>query len=114
MRYRVLFFLLLFFNILLTSSCKNDINKSFMFWCKRPEIQTSIYLFSTLSSNDHQKITERLKDIDGYLSSEFDFKEKTITISYNSSHCRYMNFQKELENIGFINIKNSRKAIYEN
>ena len=85
-----------------------------MFWCKRPEVKTSIYSFATLSSNDHQKIIERIKNVDGYLSSEFDFKERAITISYNSSHCRYMNFEKELENIGFLNIKNYGKAIHEN
>ena len=113
MKYKI--FYLLFLNlivILFLSGCENEIKSdkvskynhkietyspsSFLFWCKRNEISCIDF---TLLNSDLIKCENLKKDfdqIDGFYSYKLDINNKKISITYNNTKSKLMNYKNIL------------------
>jgi outer membrane biogenesis lipoprotein LolB len=79
-------------------------NKSpaFMFWCYREEVVSDDFHIPDMSTPAHAAyIQNRLKVIPGFVRSQWDQQGRTLTISYQSSTIRKMNFEEAIAMLGF-------------
>jgi copper chaperone CopZ len=75
---------------------------TFMLWCFRKEIVSSRYLIPKMTTPQAANlIRNRLKGIPGYVDSNVDFETSTLTVSYEGSVVRKMNFEEAIAQIGF-------------
>ncbi len=77
-------------------------NPTFMFWCFRKEIVSDDYIVSEMSKPATAAyLQNRMKTIPGYVDSTFNLQTHTLTIRYQSSTVRKMNFEEAIALSGF-------------
>lgn len=82
---------------------------TFMFWCFRKEQVSDVYHIPAMKSQEAATyLRGRMKTIPGYVDSKVDLQASTMTVSYNSSTVRKMNFEEAIALSGFA--VNSRPA----
>lgn len=98
------------FSILVFSGCDDQeartrgkkAKPTFMFWCYRNEIVSSTYHISDMTTPLAANfIQNKLKSIPGYVDSSYDLNARTLTVSYQSSTVRMMNFEEAIALAGF-------------
>ncbi|QBG46658.1 heavy-metal-associated domain-containing protein [Verrucomicrobia bacterium S94] len=108
MKCKALFFSTL--ALLMLSGCKDDEARlteqnskpTFMFWCFRKEIVSADYHIPDMKTSAAAAyIQNRLKAIPGYVSSSVDLPARTMTVKYQSSTIRKMNFEEAIARAGF-------------
>ncbi|MDZ8120458.1 heavy-metal-associated domain-containing protein [Pontiella agarivorans] len=96
--------------LLMLSGCKDPESKAngkkadpaFMFWCFRKEIVSAAYHIPDMKTPaEASYIQNRLKSIPGYEGSTYDLSTQTMTIRYQSSTIRKMNFEEAIALAGF-------------
>ena len=103
---RKIFLLLLAGSSLLLSGCGDKKSKekdpTFMFWCFRKEQVSDRYHVPDMKSPEAATyIRGRMKAVPGYVDSTVDLAANTITITYNSSTVRKMNFEEAIALAGY-------------
>ena len=85
---------------LLCAGCKKD-SPSFLFWCLRPEVITENIYFnnaelikSLKKDKSHTLLEEDLKKIEGFISLKWDIVNSSVSIKYESSQSRLMNYER--------------------
>ncbi len=79
-------------------------NKSpaFMFWCFREEVVSSdLHVPDMTTPAEAAYLQNRLKTIPGFERSRCDLENHTLTVSYQSSTTRKMNFEEAIALSGF-------------
>jgi len=75
---------------------------AFMFWCYRDEVVSSDYHVPEMTDPTKAAyIQNRLKGVPGFVNSRCDLENRTLTISYQSSIIRKMNFEEAIALLGF-------------
>jgi len=75
---------------------------TFMFWCFRKEIVSADYHVPQMTTPQSAAyIQSHLKAVPGYESSTYDLATTTLTVSYQSSTVRKMNFEEAIALSGF-------------
>lgn len=75
---------------------------TFMFWCFRKEQVSDVYHIPDMKTQQAATyLRGHLKTIPGYVDSTVNLPENTITVSYNSSSVRKMNFEEAIALAGF-------------
>ena len=75
---------------------------AFMFWCFRKEQVSDVYHVPSMKSQEAATyLRGRMKTIPGYVDSKVDLQANTMTITYNSSTVRKMNFEEAIALSGF-------------
>ncbi len=92
--------------LLLSTGCTDKANKdskrTFMFWCFRQEIQSASFHIAKLNTTAQAAyIQNRLKAVPGYVDSSLDLENRTITVRYQSTDIRKMNFEEAIALSGF-------------
>jgi len=81
---------------------EKDANPTFMFWCFRKEIvSTDFYIPDMKKPAAASYIQNRLKNIPGYVQSDYNLSTQTMTVEYKSSTVRKMNFEEAIALSGF-------------
>lgn len=81
---------------------KNGEVRTFMFWCFREEVVSSDYHIPDMTTPAIATyIQNQMKGVPGFESSRCDLSGRTLTISYQSSVTRKMNFEESIAIIGF-------------
>ena len=91
---------------LLLTGCGDKKSKeedpTFMFWCFRKEQVSDAYRIPDMKSQEAATyLRGRMKTIPGYVDSTVDLAANTMTITYNSSTVRKMNFEETIALSGF-------------
>ena len=75
---------------------KIDSKTSFLFWCKRNEI--SCIDFTLLNSDliKYENLKKDFDQIDGFYSFKLDINNKKISITYNNTKSKLMNYKNIL------------------
>lgn len=77
-------------------------NPTFMFWCFRKEIVSSEYHVPEMTSAEAATYLQNIiRSIPGYDSSSTDIETRTLTVNYQSSTIRKMNFEEAIALSGF-------------
>ncbi len=92
--------------MLLAAGCKekpsNSEIKTFMFWCFREEIVSADYHVPDMTTPAIATfIQNRLKQVPGYDDSTCNLQDRMLTVSYQSSMVRSMNFEEAIALAGF-------------
>lgn len=96
--------------LLMLSGCNDDeartkeksSSPTFMFWCFRKEVVSADYHIPDMKTSAAASyIQNRLKAVPGYVSSSVDLPAQTITVKYQSSTIRKMNFEEAIALAGF-------------
>ncbi len=88
---------------------KSDKSPAFMFWCFRPENVSAEFVVPKMATTeDATLLHNRFKAIPGFVESRFDLDNKTVTVKYQSSVIRSMNFEEAISLAGYS--ANSRPA----
>ena len=75
---------------------------AFMFWCFRDEVVSSDYHVPEMKTPTAATFLQnRIKSIPGYVSSRSDLQKQILTVSYESSTIRKMNFEEAIALSGF-------------
>lgn len=75
---------------------------SFMFWCYRKEKVSDVYHIPSMKTQEAATyLRGRIKSVPGYVNSTVDLQANTMTITYNSSTVRKMNFEEAIALAGF-------------
>jgi hypothetical protein len=102
--------------VLLSTGCKEQASKSeaktFMFWCFRDEIVSADYHIPDMTTPAIATLLQnRLKTVPGYEHSECNLQNRMLTVSYQSSMVRSMNFEEAIALSGFsVNGRPANKA----
>ena len=92
--------------LLLLSGCEESNEKkakpTFMFWCFRKEIVSADYSIPDMNSPQIATYIQRhLKSIPGFVDSRVQMETHTLTVDYQSSVTRKMNFEEAIAQMGF-------------
>ena len=96
--------------MLLTAGCSGGDNRAkekkadptFMFWCFRKEIVSAEYHVPEMATTAAATYLQQAsRSVPGYESSSVDLENRTMTIRYNSSTIRKMNFEEAIALAGF-------------
>jgi copper chaperone CopZ len=103
-------FSIIVFGALLLSGCgdadmkakEKKAKPTFMFWCFRQEIVSDDYHVPGMKNEAAAAyIRQNLKREPGYVKSEVDLASNTVTVFYQSSTSRKMNFENVIAKAGF-------------
>ncbi len=84
------------------ASREKETKPTFMFWNFRKEIVSTEYHIPEMKKPTAAKYLEaRLRQIPGYEKSEADLETNTLTVHYQSSTVRSMNFEEAIALAGF-------------
>ncbi|WP_372795329.1 heavy-metal-associated domain-containing protein [Pontiella sp.] len=85
-----------------TRTAEKNADPTFMFWCFRKEIVSDDYHIPDMKTEAAASyIRNRLKQVPGYVNSNFDLAAQTCTVEYKSSSVRKMNFEEAIALAGF-------------
>jgi len=92
--------------LLLLSGCKESNEKkakpTFMFWCFRKEIVSANYSIPEMNSPERATyIQGYLKAVPGFVDSRVELENHTLTVEYQSSVVRKINFEEAISQCGF-------------
>ena len=95
------------------TGCRDELEKkadpSFSFFCFRKEIVSKDFHVPDMKDQlTLQRLQHAFRSMPGYVKSEANFSNQTLTITYQSSAIRYMNFEEAIALNGFS--VNSRPA----
>ena len=101
-----LLLLLLAVPALFVSGCSDKEAKkddpTFMFWCFRKEQVSDVYHIPEMKTQEAATyLRSRIKGVVGYVDSTVDLQANTMSITYNSSTIRKMNFEEAIAQAGF-------------
>ncbi|MEI6892674.1 MAG: hypothetical protein V5783_10935 [Pontiella sp.] len=83
-------------------SAKKEVDPTFLFWCFRKEIVSTDYHVPKMKTPEIASyLQNHIKAIPGYVDSSFNLSTQTITIEYESSSVRKMNFEEGIALAGF-------------
>ncbi len=75
---------------------------TFLFWCFRQEIVESGYHIPDMATPAAAAyLQDRLKAVPGYEGSSYDLASRTMTVKYQGSTVRKMNFEEAIAQSGF-------------
>lgn len=75
---------------------------AFMFWCYRDEVVSSDYTVPEMTTAAAATyLQNRMKTVHGYVSSRCDLDKHILSVSYESSAVRKMNFEEAIALSGF-------------
>lgn len=75
---------------------------AFMFWCFRKEVVSDDFTIPEMKTTAAATyIQNRLKTVPGYTDSTYNLANQTMTVSYQSSTVRKMNFEEAIALSGF-------------
>lgn len=81
---------------------EKDPDPAFMFWCFRKEVVTAEYHIPELeTSAGATYLQNRIKGIPGYVENSCNLATHTMTIHFQSSTVRKMNFEEAIAMAGF-------------
>ncbi len=88
--------------VLAVTGCSKDKSPAFMVGCYRKEVVSSDYHIPDMTTPEAATyLQSHLRTIVGYESSKCDLPHRTLTISYQSSIVRKMNFEETIALLGF-------------
>ena len=75
---------------------------TFMFWCFRKEIVSDTFHVPDMKTDKAANYLQgKMKTVIGYVDSSYDLTDNTLTVEYQSSTVRKMNFQEAIALAGF-------------
>ena len=86
-----------FLLLLSSTGCSKEEQHAFLFWCVRPEQVTKEIRVEGLTAQKKSLVENKLRQLDGFVSCTINNECNKMTIQYNSSATRYMNFERILE-----------------
>lgn len=94
------------FALLMLTGCKDkdakNTDPTFMFWCFRQEnVSTDYHVPEMKTPAAASYLQNKMKGVPGYVSSDFDLATQTLTVEYQSSTVRKMNFEEAIALAGF-------------
>ncbi len=85
-----------------SDKAEKDANPTFMFWCFRKEIVSDEYHVPEMATPATAAYLQSgLKVVPGYVDSSYNIDKRTMTIRYQSSTVRKMNFEEAIALGGF-------------
>jgi len=105
---KALLFILVAGLTLITSGCgkqsagENGKSPAFMFWCFRKEVVSDTFHVPEMTTPTIATyLQNHLRAIPGFVSSRCNLEQRTLTVSYQSSVVRKMNFEEAIALSGF-------------
>ncbi|WP_372805960.1 hypothetical protein [Pontiella sp.] len=79
-----------------------DPSPTFMFWCFRKEIVSDDFHVPEMKTEEAATyLQNRMRAVPGYDASSYDLEKNILTVSYQSSTVRKMNFEQAIALAGF-------------
>ena len=75
---------------------KTDSKTSFLFWCKRNEISCIDFVLLNSDLIKYEKLKKDFAQIDGFYSFNLDDNNQKISITYNNTKSKLMNYKNIL------------------